>query len=75
MSENKRFKKPTIEEVKKHLEDINCYSVNPEAFVAFYESKDWKVGKNKMKNWKAAITTWRIRAEERGKYRRGGIPL
>ena len=32
--------------------------VDAEAFVAFYESKGWMVGKNKMKSWKSAIVTW-----------------
>lgn len=30
-------------------------------FVAFYESKGWLVGKNKMKSWKSAIVTWEKR--------------
>ena len=29
-----------------------------EKFWNFYESKNWMIGKNKMKNWKAAIKTW-----------------
>lgn len=75
MSEE-RFKKPTVEEVKEHLKTINCFSINPEAFVAFYESKGWKVGKTPMKSWKSAITTWRLKAEENKNYRnRNGIPL
>lgn len=32
--------------------------INPQAFINFYESKGWMVGKNKMKNWKSAIGTW-----------------
>ena len=28
-------------------------------FVDFYESKGWMIGKNKMKNWKASIRTWK----------------
>jgi hypothetical protein len=35
--------------------------VDAESFVAFYESKDWMIGKNKMKNWKSAIVTWEKR--------------
>ena len=71
---SKRFKKPTIEEVKKYLEDIKCYSVNPDMFVNFYESKGWKVGKSPMKNWKAAVNTWKIKNDSNGR-NRGEIPL
>ena len=39
--------------------------VDPQAFVDFYESKGWMVGKNKMKNWKAAVRTW-VRKDQEG---------
>ena len=53
----KNFVKPTVEEVREYcLERKN--NVDPERFVNFYESKDWFVGKNKMKDWKAAVRTW-----------------
>lgn len=53
----KRFIKPTLEEVKEYcLERDN--KVNPELFIDFYESNGWKVGKNSMKDWKAAVRTW-----------------
>ena len=53
----KRFKPPTIQEVKAYcIERGN--NVDPERFVDFYESKGWMVGKNKMKDWKAAVRTW-----------------
>jgi Mg-chelatase subunit ChlI len=53
----KNFVKPTVEEVREYcLERKN--NVDPERFVNFYESKDWFVGKNKMKDWRAAVRTW-----------------
>lgn len=36
-------------------------SVDPVAFVSFYESKGWMVGKNQMKNWRSAISSWERR--------------
>lgn len=30
----------------------------PEKFYDFYESKNWMVGKTKMKDWKAAVRNW-----------------
>lgn len=54
------FKKPTIEEIKDYCMERNN-SVNAEAFYDFYESKNWYVGKNKMKDWKACVRTWEQR--------------
>ena len=54
---NKRFTPPTIDEVKEYCKERNN-SVDPESFINFYESKGWFVGKNKMKDWRAAIRTW-----------------
>ena len=53
----KVFKKPTIEEIKEYCDERNN-NVDAERFYNFYESKGWMVGKNKMKNWKAAVRTW-----------------
>ena len=52
-----RFTPPTIQEVKSFI-DEKGYSIDAEAFIAFYESKGWMVGKNKMKDWRMAIVTW-----------------
>lgn len=30
------------------------------------ESKDWMIGKNKMKDWKAAVRTWAKRDKNKG---------
>ena len=53
----KKFTPPTVEEVKEYCGSRNN-SVDPEKFVDFYASKGWMVGKNKMKDWKAAVRTW-----------------
>ena len=55
--ENKRFVKPTIEEIRAYIFEKG-YTFDAEAFFAFYESNGWKVGRNPMKNWKMACTTW-----------------
>ena len=53
----KRFKKPKKIEIKIYCIERNN-NVDYENFYDFYESKDWMVGKNKMKDWKAAVRTW-----------------
>ena len=55
--ESKRFVKPTIEEIRAYIFEKG-YTFDAEAFFAFYESNGWKVGRNPMKNWKMACTTW-----------------
>ena len=60
-SNNKvRFKKPNIDEVKNYC-ILRKNNIDAEAFIDFYESKNWFVGKNKMKDWKACIRTWERR--------------
>jgi hypothetical protein len=55
-----KFVRPTVEEVKAYcIERGN--TVDAEAFVAFYDSKGWKVGAAPMKNWKSAVITWEKR--------------
>ena len=63
------FTPPTVEEVEAHLRAKGIGNVSAEAFVAFYESNGWKVGKNPMKNWKAAVTTWRKRNDDKPRQR------
>jgi hypothetical protein len=54
---NKYFNKPKILEVQSYcLERKN--NIDSEAFWDFYESKDWFVGKSKMKCWKSAVRNW-----------------
>jgi hypothetical protein len=53
----KRFKKPTLEEINEYCKERNN-NIDAQRFIDFYESKDWMIGKNKMKDWKAAIRTW-----------------
>lgn len=54
------FHPPTIEEVAAYCKERNN-KVDAEQFIAFYSSKGWMVGKNKMKDWKAAVITWERR--------------
>ena len=55
-----RFKKPTLDEVKNYC-ILRKNNIDAEAFIDFYESKNFMIGKNKMKDWKAAVRTWERR--------------
>ena len=64
--ESRNFVPPTLSEVKAYCQERNN-GINPQSFIDFYSSKGWFVGKNKMKDWKAAVRTWeQRRKEERG---------
>lgn len=56
----KRFVPPSVDEVRDYCHERRN-RVNADAFIAFYESNGWKVGKNSMKDWKAAVRTWEQR--------------
>ncbi len=53
----KPFAKPTPEEIRAYCEECGN-GVDAQAFFDFYESKGWKVGAVKMKDWRASVRTW-----------------
>lgn len=58
-----RFTPPTLDEVEQYcLERAN--GIDAQTFIDFYESKGWMIGKNKMKDWKAAVRTWERKNKE-----------
>ena len=57
---------PTIEQVKKYCFERNN-SVDSETWFNFYSSKGWMIGKNKMKDWKAAVRTWEKNKPQNGR--------
>ena len=60
-----RFVPPTVDEVRAY-EAEKGYTFDAEAFVAYYTSNGWKVGRNAMKSWKAACRTWQSRERSPG---------
>jgi hypothetical protein len=66
----KRFKKPTLQEVLSYcVERENA--VEGTKFFDFYESNGWKVGKNPMKDWKAAVRNWEKNSYETAQSKKG----
>jgi hypothetical protein len=61
--ESSRFHPPTISEVQNYILEKG-YTINANRFIDFYQSKNWYVGKNKMKDWKAAVRNWAARDKE-----------
>ena len=52
-----RFSPPTLEDVKAYCQQRKN-NVDAQRFIDYYTSNGWRVGKNKMKDWKAAVRTW-----------------
>ena len=59
----KRFTIPTPEEVQAYC-DERKNGISGQQFCDFYSSKGWKIGKEPMKDWKAAVRTWEIRRKD-----------
>ena len=61
-----RFTPPTIEEVSAYATEKGWkdWQFNAQRFVDFYASKGWKVGKDPMKDWKAAARGWVSRQQQ-----------
>ena len=69
------FSPPEVEEIAAYCAERGN-GVNPQQFFDFYESKGWMVGKNRMKDWKAAVRTWERREPEKPDRDnwKGGLP-
>lgn len=61
--DNKRFIKPTLEEVTAYCQERGN-DIDPQRFIDFYEARGWMIGKNHMKDWKAAVRTWEGRQND-----------
>lgn len=66
---NSRFAPPSHDELLDYVNEKSLL-INVGTFIDFYESKGWMVGKNKMKDWKAAARNWSKREESNEKDKR-----
>lgn len=58
----KRFAPPSLEEIEQYIRNKG-YTFSAEAFYSFYSSNGWKVGRNAMRDWRAACVTWQKREQ------------
>lgn len=61
--EKKRFVPPTLDEVKARCAEKG-YTLDPEAFMSYYNANGWKVGRNKMVSWESALAGWESREKQ-----------
>lgn len=68
------FEKPTVAEIAAYCSERRN-GIDPQAFFDFYESKGWKVGAVKMRDWRASVRTWeqRHKTESGGRNKAGGM--
>ena len=62
----KNFVKPTVEEIAAFCKEKK-YTVNAQQFFNYYESNGWKIGRNAMKSWQAAVQNWNTRDKANNK--------
>ena len=62
----KKFVKPTVEEIVAYCKEKK-YNVNAQQFFNYYESNGWKIGRNAMKSWQAAVQNWNTRDKANNK--------
>jgi DNA-binding Lrp family transcriptional regulator len=68
-----RFKKPTADQINAYLKEGNNDNlIDADAFIDYYQAKDWMIGSNRMKDWKAAVRTW-LRRESKPKQNKTDI--
>lgn len=59
-----RFTPPTVDDVRAYCQERQSV-IDPEEFVDFYAAKGWKIGKEPMKDWRAAVRTWEAKRREK----------
>jgi len=56
----RRFAPPSVDDVSKYCQERRN-NIDPNNWYDFYSAKGWMIGKNKMKDWRAAVRTWEAR--------------
>ena len=63
---------PSVAEVKAFCREKG-YGIDADGFVAFYESNGWRVGKNPMRDWRAAVCSWEAREKREARKPKGQL--
>lgn len=64
VNQGRLFAPPSLEEVKGYCSERKN-DVDPEKWLNHYQAKNWMIGKNKMKDWQAAVRTWEKTTKEK----------
>lgn len=61
---DERILKPTQSEMELHAARIGLPQTEIEKFFSYHESGGWRIGRNPMRSWRAAMVNWKIRCDE-----------
>lgn len=67
-----RFKPPTLDEARAYVQEAGLHRVDLDRFFSHYEANGWKVGRNPMKDWKAALRYWNSNEMDKPQWKVGG---
>lgn len=59
----KRFIPPSVGDVTEYV-DTRPIKIDPQNFIDHYTANGWRVGRNPMKDWRAAVRTWEKRERQ-----------
>jgi hypothetical protein len=59
ITRNNKFKKPEQNELELYASKIGLPVLEIQKFYDYYESNGWRVGRNPMKSWQAAMRNWK----------------
>lgn len=68
------MRKPEIDAVKQYGREIGLSTFECEKFHDYFESNGWKVARNAMKDWKAAMRNWLRNVSRAGFQRSRTLP-
>lgn len=71
---SKKIIPPSLEQVQEYCAERKN-GIDAQRFIDFYSAKGWMIGKNRMKDWRAAVRNWERREHDRGEPRAGGAQL
>lgn len=63
VAKRKRFSIPTASQVAEYAQTIQ-FKLDGQTFCDYYETRGWKIGNSHMKNWQAAVRTWKRKHQE-----------
>lgn len=71
VAQKKVFRPPSVQQVQEYCNERKN-NISGYEFVTFYQSKGWMIGKNKMKDWQAAVRTWEAKRNKDGNNQKTG---
>lgn len=70
----KKFVEPSLEEVQAYCRERGNH-IDAQRFLDHYESNGWRVGRNAMKDWRAAVRTWERNSVASGEAKKPAEPM